>query len=88
MLEQLSRRLEDAQARLRAALVAGTDTAPFRTGITQIEFDFQRELQRDQQAKTEHEQQRATAVSLRTDKLAAELHQRIAASIPPLPEHP
>ncbi len=90
MLEHLSQRLQAAQDRLRAALVAGQPTEAHRQAIATIEADIERERQRQHQSAAEKAQQRAVAITHRAAEISAAVRERIAASLArfPIPECP
>lgn len=90
MLEHLADRLQAAQDRLRAALVAGQPTEAHRQAIATIEADIERERERQQKSVAEQAQHRAAAVTHRATEIAAAVRERIAASLArfPIPERP
>ena len=78
MLDQLSRRLDEAQGRLHAALVAGEPTDAHRAAISQLEHDIERERFAQKQADAERARRRTSAIKERADAIADEARQRIA----------
>lgn len=88
MLDQLAGRLQAAQNRLRSALLAGQPTAAHRQAVATIQTDIDGEFQRQRQTDAERDQHRAEATTRRAAEIAAEAHQRIAASIPKAPTKP
>ena len=90
MLEHLSHRLQAAQDRLRAALVAGQPTEAHRQAIATIEADIEREQERQQQSAAEQAQNRAATITHRAAEIAAAVRERITASFArfPIPERP
>jgi hypothetical protein len=85
MLEHLSRRLEEAQARLRAALVTGQPTDTHRQAIVQIERDIEREREEQDQTDAERAQRRASTIAKCAATIANQSCQRIAALVAAFP---
>jgi hypothetical protein len=90
MLDKISRRLIEAQDRLRAALIAGEPTATYRAAIATIQADFEKAQARQEIADTAAEQRRTELIGDRAAVITKEAHQRVAEAIAkfPIPEEP
>lgn len=89
-IDKLSNRLEEAQSRLQAALVAGESTVVHRQAVSQIEGDIKGERERQRRNESSLDEQRDSDVAKRAHEIAAASRKRIEESISqfPIPELP
>lgn len=78
MLDQLSRRLDESQHRLRAALVAGEPTDAHRAAIAQLHHDIAREQSAQKQAGDAIAQHCTSDIANRAAVIADGSRQRVA----------
>ena len=78
VVELLDRRLSEARARLRAALIAGDPTDVHRAAIGQLEQDIARERSVQKQADDTAARHRNGAVADRAAAISGEARRRVA----------